>query len=69
MWSQVGHHAALAIHRGTGYGVVILLAGHFADAARLAYDAFAMMQLGVDRALADLAAALYTCEWRADRRR
>ncbi|KAM5544672.1 hypothetical protein V8D89_001570 [Ganoderma adspersum] len=39
---------------GTGYGVVVLLCGHYPDAAKLAYDAFEIFQPSIDRALADL---------------
>ncbi len=61
---MAGHHAALAIHPGTGYGVVVLMAGHYPDAAKLAYDAFEIMQPAIDKALADMAAELYVGQWR-----
>ncbi|RDX46309.1 beta-lactamase/transpeptidase-like protein [Lentinus brumalis] len=62
--AMAGHHAALAIHPGTGYGVVVLMAGHYPDAAKLAYDAFEIMQPAIDKALADMAAELYVGQWR-----
>ena len=49
---MAGYHAALAIHPGTGYGVVVLLTGHYPDAAKLAYDAFEIFQPAIDAALA-----------------
>ena len=64
---MAGHHAALAIHPGTGYGVIVLMAGHYPDAAKLAYDAFEIMQPAIDRALADMATRLYVGEWRNER--
>ena len=70
MWScgwavgaMAGYHAALAVHPGTGYGVVVLLGGRYPDAAKLAYDTFARVQPGVDAALADMASELYAGEW------
>lgn len=61
---MAGYHAALAIHPGTGYGVVVLMAGHYPDAAKLAYDAFDIFQPAIDQALADLVNQLYVGEWR-----
>ena len=60
---MAGYHSAVAIHPGTGYGVVVLLGGHYPDAAKLAYDTFARVQPGVDAALADMASELYAGEW------
>ncbi|KAJ7108460.1 beta-lactamase/transpeptidase-like protein [Mycena crocata] len=61
--AMAGYHAALAIHPGTSYGVVILLGGHFPDAAALAYSAFEIFQPGIDQALADAAVARYAGAW------
>ena len=61
--AMAGYHAALAIHPGTGYGVIILMTGHYPDAAKLAYDAFEIFQPAIDKALADLTAELYVGEW------
>jgi hypothetical protein len=60
---MAGYHAALAIHPGTSYGVVVLLGGHFPDAAALAYRAFEIFQPAIDRALADAAITRYAGEW------
>lgn len=61
---MVGYHAALAIHPGTGYGVIVLMAGHYPDAAKLAYDTFELFQPAIDRSLADLAEERYAGTWR-----
>ncbi|KAI0738330.1 beta-lactamase/transpeptidase-like protein [Daedaleopsis nitida] len=61
---MVGYHTALAIHPGTGYGVVVLMTGHYADSAKIAYDAFDVFQPAIDKALAGLATQLYVGEWR-----
>ncbi|EPQ52148.1 hypothetical protein GLOTRDRAFT_95806 [Gloeophyllum trabeum ATCC 11539] len=58
-----GYHSALAIHPGTSFGIVVLMAGRYPDAAQLAYDAFEIMQPGIDKALTDLASALYVSIW------
>lgn len=60
---MAGYHAALAIHPGTSYGVVVLLAGRFPDAAALAYQAFEIFQPAIDQALADASVARYAGEW------
>ena len=39
------------------------MAGSYPDAAELAYDAFEIMQPGIDRALSDLATELYAGKW------
>ncbi|KAI0824344.1 beta-lactamase/transpeptidase-like protein [Trametes gibbosa] len=64
--AMAGYHTALAIHPGTSYGIIVLMAGRYPDAAKLAYDAFELMQPAIDRALADMATDLYAGEWRAD---
>ncbi len=64
---MAGYHSALAINPGTSYGIVVLMAGHYQDAAKLAYDAFALMQPAIDKALADIATTLYAGSWHADR--
>ncbi|EJF61945.1 beta-lactamase/transpeptidase-like protein [Dichomitus squalens LYAD-421 SS1] len=61
--AMAGYHAALAIHPGTGYGVIVLMTGHYPDAAKLAYDTFEIFQPAIDQALAELAAELYVGEW------
>lgn len=60
---MAGYHSAVAIHPGTGYGVVVLMAGHYSDAAKLAYDTFAIFQPAIDTALSDLAEELYAGAW------
>ena len=60
---MAGYHSAVAIHPGTGYGVVVLLGGHYPDGAKLAYDAFELFQPAIDRALADLSIELYVGKW------
>ncbi|OJT02589.1 hypothetical protein TRAPUB_6853 [Trametes pubescens] len=65
--AMAGYHSALAIHPGTSYGIIVLMAGHYQDAAKLAYDAFALMQPAIDKALADIATTLYAGSWHADR--
>jgi len=61
--AMAGYHTALAFHPGTGYGVVVLLGGHYPDAAKLAYDTFEIVQPAIDKALADLAEELYAGMW------
>ncbi|KAI9060710.1 beta-lactamase/transpeptidase-like protein [Trametes sanguinea] len=61
--AMAGYHSALAIHPGTGYGIVLLMAGRYPDAAALTYDAFGILQPGIDAALADLATELYAGQW------
>ncbi|KAJ7643236.1 beta-lactamase/transpeptidase-like protein [Mycena rosella] len=61
--AMAGYHAALAIHPGTSYGVVVLLGGHFPDAAALAYHVFEIFQPAIDQALADASVARYAGEW------
>ena len=58
-----GFHTAVAVHPGSSYGIIILMAGSYPDAAELAYDAFEIMQPGIDRALSDLATELYAGKW------
>lgn len=60
---MAGYHAALAIHPGTSYGIVVLLAGHYPDAAKLTYDAFEIFQPAIDGALAEASAELYGGSW------
>lgn len=61
--AMAGYHAALAIHPGTSYGIVVLLAGHYPDAAKLAYDAFEIFQPAIDGALAAVSSELYGGKW------
>ncbi|KAJ7503110.1 beta-lactamase/transpeptidase-like protein [Mycena galericulata] len=61
--AMAGYHAAIAIHPGTSYGVVVLLAGHFPEAAALAYRAFEIFQPAIDQALADEVIARYAGNW------
>ncbi|KAI0079040.1 beta-lactamase/transpeptidase-like protein [Panus rudis PR-1116 ss-1] len=62
--AMVGYHTAVAIHPGTGYGIVVLMGGRYPDAAKLTYDAFEILQPGIDKALADAATELYAGRWR-----
>ena len=43
------------------------MAGHYPDASQLTYEASALMQPAIDRALADMATELYAGEWRDER--
>ncbi|KAI1794468.1 beta-lactamase/transpeptidase-like protein [Ganoderma leucocontextum] len=58
-----GFDTAVAIHPGTSYGVVVLAAGSYPDPVGLVYDAFEIMQPGIDKALSDLAQQLYAGHW------
>ncbi|PIL23326.1 hypothetical protein GSI_14637 [Ganoderma sinense ZZ0214-1] len=58
-----GFHTAVAIHPGTSCGVAVLVAGSYSDSAGLVYDAFEIMQPGIDKALAVLAQELYAGHW------
>lgn len=60
---MAGYHGALAIHPGSSYGVIVLSSGHYPDAAKLAYDAFEVMQPAFDTALSNLARELYAGTW------
>ncbi|KAI0324258.1 beta-lactamase/transpeptidase-like protein [Cubamyces sp. BRFM 1775] len=61
--AMAGYHTAIAIHPGTSYGVVVLMGGKYADAAKLAYDTFELFQPAVDQALSDAASELYVGHW------
>jgi len=63
--AMAGYHAAVGLHPGTSYGVVVLLGGHYPDAAKLAYDAFEIFQPAIDSSLAQLSTALYVGTWEA----
>lgn len=63
MGNLPGFDTALAIHPGTSYGISVLLAGPYADLVGLVYDAFEIMQPGIDKALSDLAQELYAGHW------
>lgn len=58
--------AAFALHPGSGYAALVLLAGRYPDAGALAYDAFDAFQPAVDAALADAVAVRYAGRWRAE---
>ncbi|KAJ7719296.1 hypothetical protein B0H16DRAFT_1739488 [Mycena metata] len=60
---MTGYHAALAIHPGTSYGVAVLLAGHYPDAAKIAYDIFDIFQPAIDKSLAELVTSVYVGKW------
>lgn len=60
---MAGYHSAVAIHPGTGYGIVVLLGGNYFDAAKLTYDAFEIFQPAIDDVLAEMAAMLYAGSW------
>ncbi len=62
---MAGYHSAIAIHPGTGYGIVVLLGGRYPDAAKLAYDTFNILQPTIDNALAQEAISLYAGRWTA----
>lgn len=59
-------HCAIAVHPGTSYGVVVLMAGPYPDTAKLVYDTFALLQPAIDRALVDAVDALYVGSWTAE---
>lgn len=46
---MAGYHSALAIHPGTPYRIIVLLAGRYHDAAKIAYDAFEIFQSAIDQ--------------------
>jgi hypothetical protein len=58
-----GTHAAVALHPGSGYGVVALLSGGYGDAAALAYLAFDSFQPAFDALAVGLAEELYAGAW------
>ncbi len=58
-----GFATALAIHPGTSYGIAVLNAGSYPDPVALVYDAFEIMQPGIDQALSDLSHELYSGLW------
>ncbi|EED80978.1 predicted protein [Postia placenta Mad-698-R] len=64
--AMAGYHAAIAIHPGASYGVVVLLGGHYPDAARLAYDAFELFQPAMDEVLAEYSQDLYAGFWSSE---
>lgn len=57
------YHTAIAVHPGTSYGVVVLMAGPYPDTAKLVYDTFELMQPAIDRALADAVEESYVGSW------
>ncbi|KAI9060772.1 beta-lactamase/transpeptidase-like protein [Trametes sanguinea] len=61
--AMAGYHTAIAVHPGTGYGIIVLMGARYPDAAKLTYDAFELMQPAIDRALADAATDLYAGSW------
>jgi hypothetical protein len=61
--AMAGYHSALAIHPGTGYGVVVFLGGNYFDATKLAYDTFEIFQPAIDGVLAEMSTALYAGSW------
>lgn len=61
--AMAGHHAALAIHPSSGYGVIVLLAGHYPDAAKVAYDIFGVIQPAIDLLVSEIAQTLYAGNW------
>ncbi|THH27146.1 hypothetical protein EUX98_g7049 [Antrodiella citrinella] len=58
--AMAGHHAALAIHPGTSIGMIVLLAGHFPDAAQIAYFIFSVLQPAIDNLFTVTATQLYS---------
>jgi hypothetical protein len=65
---MAGYHSVIAIHPGTGYGVVVFLGGRYFDAAKLAYDTFEIFQPAIDSVLAEAATALYAGSWTSEDR-
>lgn len=63
---MLGYHAALAIHPGSSYGVVVLLGGHYPDAAKLAYDAFEVFQPAIDKVLTEASIDIFAGKWGRD---
>ncbi|TCD62579.1 hypothetical protein EIP91_006729 [Steccherinum ochraceum] len=57
--AMAGHHAALAFHPGSGYAVIVLLAGHYPDAAKVAYEIIRVFQPSIDIVAAETASELY----------
>ncbi|KAI0643490.1 hypothetical protein C8Q79DRAFT_1002628 [Trametes meyenii] len=60
---MAGYHSALAVHLDTSYCLVVFMAGHYPDSAKLMYDAFEIFQPAISKALADAATHLYAGEW------
>ncbi|KZV96432.1 beta-lactamase/transpeptidase-like protein [Exidia glandulosa HHB12029] len=58
-------HAAVGVHPGSGYGVVVLMSGTYSDAAALAYAAYDAFQPAFDAALEERAARLYSGVWQS----
>ena len=63
---MAGYHSALAIHPGTGYGVVVYLGGNYFDAAKLAYDTFEIFQPAIDSVLEEMSRSLYAGSWTSE---
>ncbi|EMD38013.1 hypothetical protein CERSUDRAFT_113125 [Gelatoporia subvermispora B] len=61
-----GYHTVMAIYPGTSYGVALLMAGRYSDAAELAYEIFGSFQRAIDAALAEKARALYAGRWESE---
>ena len=59
------YHSAIALHPGTSYGVVLFMAGAYMDAAAIVSHIFEIMQPYIDRALAELATAMYVGRWKS----
>ncbi|KIJ27099.1 hypothetical protein M422DRAFT_191408 [Sphaerobolus stellatus SS14] len=60
-----GFQTAVALHPGTGYGVVVLLAGKQPDATEVTYDIFGIYQAAIDGVLAEYSTTLYVGEWKS----
>ena len=63
---MVGYHTGVSILPGSSYGVIVLMGGHYPDAAKLIYDAYEIFQPAMDSALRDLSSSLYTGSWRSE---
>ncbi|EJD47198.1 beta-lactamase/transpeptidase-like protein [Auricularia subglabra TFB-10046 SS5] len=60
---MAGYHIAVGFHPGSSYAVLVLMAGHYNDATKLAYDAFDILQPAFDKALAQAATSAYVGTW------
>ncbi|EJD47160.1 beta-lactamase/transpeptidase-like protein [Auricularia subglabra TFB-10046 SS5] len=60
---MAGYHIAVGFHPGSSYAVLVLMAGHYNDATKLAYDAFDILQPAFDKSLAALTTKQYVGTW------
>jgi len=57
------YHSAIALHPGTSYGVIVFMAGSYADPGAIAYNIFDIVQPYMDGALEELSAMMYVGNW------